>query len=143
MASSVDANLATIAEKINFLAQMIAAPANSLPTYGYSDQFARPHIEVDARGYHYVVAERGSETLRHTSHILDEILFDVFQGVTFEMACDYELAHRIEGPDFRRIVFDQQEALLARLSPAWAERRRREHAQILATYPFIDEEEPR
>jgi hypothetical protein len=135
----MDAGLTAIEEKITALAQIIAAPGSSLPTYGFSDQFARPHIEVDARGYHYVVAERGSEIQRHTSTDLDEILYDVFQGVTFEMACDYELAHRVDGRDFRRILFDQQVALLDRLSPAWAERRSREHAQILQEYPFSDE----
>jgi hypothetical protein len=135
----MDAELAAIKDRIDTLGRIIGAPAYPLPTYGVSDQTGRPHIEVDDRGVHFVVAERGSEFMRHTSAELDEILYLVLQGVTFEMACDYELAHRVPGQDFRRIAFEYQEALLARLSPAWAERRRREHAQIVETYPFVDE----
>ena len=87
--------LSEVKVKIDELAKIIGATQNMLPTYGRSEQTARPHIEVDSRGYHFVIAERGEEFERHTSLDLDEILYDVFQVVTFSLACKYELEHRI------------------------------------------------
>jgi hypothetical protein len=44
-------------------------------------------IEVDSVSYHFVTAERGQELERHTTFEIDEHLYDVFQCVTFELAC--------------------------------------------------------
>jgi hypothetical protein len=124
---------------IEGLAEKIGASPNMLPTYGYSEETARPEIQLDSRGYHFVVSERGHETERHITFDLDEILYEVFDGVTFALACTYELNHRIEGQDFRRILFTYQEDLMAQLSPAWAERNKLERDKVLEQYPFEDE----
>jgi hypothetical protein len=50
--------------EIDDLAQRIGASGLILPTYGRSEDFARPYIEVDDSGYHYVVVERGQEMER-------------------------------------------------------------------------------
>lgn len=134
----MDKKLSGVKTKIDALAKIIGAPENILPTYGRSEQTARPHIEVDSRGYHFVIAERGEEFERHTSFDLDEILYDVFQVVTFSLACKYELEHRVQGQDFRRIMFQHQEELLSKLSPSWGKRKAQEHAQILQNNPFDD-----
>jgi hypothetical protein len=124
---------------IEGLAEKIGASPNMLPTYGYSEETARPEIQLDSRGYHFVVSERGHETERHITFDLDEILYEVFDGVTFALACTYELNHRVEGQDFRRILFTYQEDLMAQLSPAWAERNKLERDKVLEQYPFEDE----
>jgi hypothetical protein len=130
--------LSEIKPMVDQLAERIGAPQNSLPTYGYSTQTGCPHIEVDSRGYHYVVAERGNEFMRHTTLDLDELLYDIFQSVTFGIACTYELDHRINDRDSRRIYFERQEQLLSQLNSSWGERRRFEHGQILRQHPFDD-----
>ncbi|GAA5023561.1 hypothetical protein GCM10011506_06510 [Marivirga lumbricoides] len=48
-----------IKSKIEELANRINAPKEYLPTYGYSEDFARPHIEVKGNELHWVVVERG------------------------------------------------------------------------------------
>ena len=40
-------------------ASLIGASGYVLPTFGHSEDGDRPYLEVDARGYHYVVVERG------------------------------------------------------------------------------------
>jgi len=130
--------LSEIKSKIDQLAKIIGASQDTLPTYGYSEQTARPHIEADSISYHFVIAERGQEFERHSSFDMNEILYDVFQVVTFELACKYELDHRINGQDSRRIMFEYQEELLSKLSLSWGERRIQEHAQILEKHPFND-----
>ena len=125
------------------LARLIGASGTALPTFGHSDDGARPHVEVDARGYHFVVVERGQELERFTTGDLDALLCRVFESATFELACGYELAHRVEGRDFRRLLFQHQVELLARLSPGWAEREAADHARILQAHPFDDASEAR
>ncbi|HEX5808543.1 MAG TPA: Imm63 family immunity protein [Anaerolineales bacterium] len=131
-------SLIEIKSEIDWLAAMIKAPPDVLPTYGYSNDGAHPHIEVDARGYHYVVRERGQETDRVTTTELQELLYHVFEHVTFSLACQYELRHRVEGQDFRRLLFRYQVALLTMLSAEWAEREAHEHEHILERFPYDD-----
>jgi hypothetical protein len=131
--------LVEIKAEVDRRAAMIGAEAHhSLPTYGHTEDFARPHIEVDSRGYHFVVVERGQELSRLTTCDLDDLLYEVFQTVTFSLACDYDLAHRIELQDCRRLIFRRQVELLSRLSAKWAERRSEKHRQILREHPFDD-----
>ena len=132
-------SLAEIKIEVDRLAETIGATAHStLPTYGYTEDFARPHIEVDSRGYHLVVVERGQEQGRFTTADLDDLLFHIFRSVTFTLAFDYELAHRIETLDCRRLGFQRQIELLALLSKGWAANESEEHERILRKHPFDD-----
>lgn len=79
---------------------------------------------------------RGQEIERHSSIDLDDILYWVFQGVTFSMAVKYEVAHRIEGEDFRRQLWQKQFELLDWLNPAWTLRRRNDLGPLLAEVGF-------
>lgn len=130
--------LSEIETEIARLAGRIDASGYVLPTYGHSEDGARPHIEVDAGGYHYVIVERGQELKRLTTSDPDELLFQVFEGVTFSLACEYELAHRVESQDSRRTLFRRQIELLSMLHPHWGEREAQRHALILRQHPFDD-----
>ena len=132
-------NLQEVQERVNQLAEVINAPSDVLPTFGFSEQIGRPHIEVDKIGYHYIVAERGNEIGHDRFTDIDDLLYKVFESITFEMSCRYELSHRIEEQDFRRIVFSHQVELLSQLSPKWANLEQGEHQRILKQCPFDDE----
>lgn len=133
-------SLAEIKSEVNRRATLIgAAGHHSLPTYGRTEDGARPHIEVDSRGYHFVVVERGQELERFTTFELDEVLYRIFQSVTFSLAIEYELAHRVETQDCRRIGFQKQVELLAQLSQRWADTEVDEHQRILQEHPFDDQ----
>jgi len=131
-------SLNEIKAEVDRLAAQIGAPADLLPTYGYSEDGARPHIEADSRGYHYVVVERGQGISRITTADLDELLFQVFEHVTFALACRYEMRHRVMDQDSRRLMFHRQIELLAMLSPAWAEIESKDHERILRQHPYND-----
>jgi len=130
--------LSQVKRRVEQMARIIGASRDILPTFGHSEHSGRPHVEVDASGYHYVVAERGNEHQRHTTLDLDELLYDVFQSVTFELACKYEQSHRVYSKDSRRITFQYQEELLSQLTPSWGERRKHEHERILEQHPYDD-----
>ena len=124
--------VAGIREQVERLAAVIEAPPGYLPTFGRSDQSGRPHVEVTADGrQHWVVCERGSEFRRRTTLVRDELLYWIFCSITSSMASSYELAHRIEGEDFRRQMFAHQFELLARLNPRWRGRRIHELGRLV------------
>ena len=77
----------------------IDAPKEYLPTYGFSEDFARPHIEVNGNELHWVVIERGQELERRHTTDEKEFLFWVFDAVTFGMATRLELQNRNENED--------------------------------------------
>ena len=85
------------------LGKIIDAPESLLPTFGFSED-TRPHIEVDRRGYHYLIAERGTED-RTTTTSLDDLLYRVFSDVISILAINCELSHRARGEDSRRKAF--------------------------------------
>lgn len=130
--------LAEIKKLVLALADKIDAPERMLPTFGYSEDGARPHIEIDARGLHYVAVERGQEQFRSTTRDQDELLRLVFDGVTFNLACSFELKNRVGARDSRRLLFSKQVELLAKLSPSWAARKVDDHIEILREHPFDD-----
>jgi len=131
-------NLVEIKLEIERLAGLVAAGQELLPSYGYSDGSGRPHIEVDVRGYHYVESERGHEFDRWTTEDLDDLLYAVFRSVTFQIACEYELRHRVPEKEPRRMIFPQQIGLMSTLSAKWAERLSREKEKIVSLFPFDD-----
>lgn len=130
--------LLEIEADVSAMASRIAVPAAFLPTFGRSRDGAHPHVEVGADVYQYVVVERGCELERRRTPDYLKLLYWVFADVTHQMAFDHELRHRVAHQDSRRIAFAMQVELLARLDPAFADRRRREIAKILAKAPYND-----
>ena len=121
------------------LASRINAPIHLLPTFSNPIGDATPNIEIDNSGrYHFVISERGTEYERKITSDLNDLMYWIFSGVTFSMACDYELKNRIEDKDSRRIMFAKQEELLGLLNKDWEERERNEHKSILINNPFDD-----
>jgi Immunity protein 63 len=105
--------------------------------FGVSSQDGTPHIEVDT-AYHYVICERGEEFGRRTTHDIDELLYWIASDLTFVRAVDHELRNRVEGQDFRRILFQYQRELMAQLSLEWSRRLDIKIEETLAAYPFVD-----
>lgn len=124
--------------EVNNFALILKSPKEYLPTYGYSNDFAQPHIEINSLQYHYVIIERGQEYERKSTNDIHELLYWIFKSITFNMAIDYEFNNRIESLDSRRIAFKKQEELLNILNPEWREKLENEHKLILEKHPFDD-----
>ena len=135
--------LAEIQNEVSRLAAQIGAMEKFLPTYGRTTDGARPHIEVDSRGYHYVVVERGEEIKRIITRDFDELLYHIFESVTSTLTYDYELANRIENQDCRRLAFQHQIELLSKISTTWANRESKQHGEVLRQHPFDDDSDAR
>lgn len=109
-----------------------------LPTFGYSQDGARPAIFVNQKGFHYVIVERGEVLREETSTDIHELLYWVFESITFALARDYELKHREMDKDSRRLLFSEQERLIGLIHVNYQERLVRKHQEILALHPFHD-----
>jgi hypothetical protein len=131
--------LSAVKELVDTFGGLIHAPQHLYPTYGRSADGALPHIELDDSGtFHFVVVERGRELERQTTTELDDLLFWIFDTITFSMACTFELANRNHSQDFRRVLFSKQEELLGRINMNWQKRKQTDHSLILARHPFTD-----
>jgi hypothetical protein len=116
----------------------LGVPEARFPYQSQPAHDGSPHVEVTGDLYHYVVTERGTEFERRSTPDADELLYWLLQGVTFSLACDFELKHRVAGRDFRRLLFAKQLELLRGLSPDWERKRASEIERVLQQHPFDD-----
>jgi len=125
----------TLIAKIREMASAINAPESTLPAVGEWNDFANPYVMIDDGAYHYLVRERGETLQDRKTHDLNELLYWIFQDVTFNMAVQFETKHRVANQDFRRMLFDHQLQLLGTLHPSWRRTREQEIAAILEQSP--------
>lgn len=130
--------LAALVRRMLALGEKLGLPACSLPGTVRPEQGAHPWIEATAAGYALVTSERGLEIERRETAEAEELLYWVFEGVTFSMAVEYEFRRRQGEQDCRRVIFARQVELLGVLAPEWAARRAAEQAAILERHPYDD-----
>ncbi|MFG6494773.1 Imm63 family immunity protein [Fictibacillus sp. UD] len=128
-------SLESIKKVVDHYAKLINVHTYHL-TYGFSKDFAIPHIEVDETGYHYAIVERGVELKRLTTTDLNELLFAIFDGITYETALKYEVENRVENQDSRIISFKKQEELLGVINEKWRMKQELYHKEILKRSPY-------
>ncbi|MBU3130148.1 Imm63 family immunity protein [Clostridium tagluense] len=116
----------------------INTPIYHLPTFGVNEDYTRPEIRVKKSAYHYVISEKRQEIKHQVTKNLDELLYSTFKYITFEMACDYEVRNRMEGQDFRRLLFNKQLELINLISEEFSLLLKTEIEVILKKYPFKD-----
>jgi hypothetical protein len=131
-------SITTIRKKVREYGKKINAPKKLLTIRTTSDGFATPYIEINKESYNYVVSERGTEFKRKKTTDLDKILYWIFKDIVFELASEFELNHRKEDEDFRRILFVKEIELMEKLDPKWGKWLKKEQNEILKKYPYED-----
>ena len=94
------------------------------------------HFEPRGEGWRVVTTERGGE---YDPAILandEEALFLQTSDLTFSMACDYELANRIEDRDCRELISEHQIKLTNQVSPDWGNRMKQKWEATFRSYPL-------
>jgi hypothetical protein len=128
-----------IRQKINLLAKKIDAPKDLLPAFSFSERAeGQLSIEVDDLNYHLRAWDRDLLTINRQTPEIDELLYWVFELITFDMASNYEVNHRDEKIDFRRKLFSYQLSLLEKLSPKWKGICQANISEILRNHPYND-----
>ena len=82
-------------------------------------------IYVDDKKYHYVTKERGQIIKEVDSVDIDDILYEIFKSITANIARSYEINHRDNSKDTRRIWFQKQLDLLDKINPKFEKRRKK------------------
>lgn len=93
-----------------------------LPEINNSNDFAKPFIEIDRYGYNYVCRERGEEIFRKLPFDLNDLLYEVFTDVTYELAIKWEVKNRNEKEDSRLRLFGKQVQLMSTINEDFGER---------------------
>ena len=113
-------NLGKIKEKIEELALKINAPSRLLPGFGRQDFDSQYFIVVDpSEKMCYIRVERGKEFERRETFNMDELLFWVFDSVTFWMASEFGIEHARPDEDYRRVRFKKHEELMGLINLKW------------------------
>ena len=120
-----------IKKRVEKLAKKIQAPESYIPTFDYSEQSGLPHIEIIGNTFYYVVCERGIEFSRKSTNDEKELLYWIFQSITFSMACDLERKNRKENEDFRIQLFQIQEDLITIIDREYALILKDKHEKLL------------
>src|SRR5687767_5055449 len=131
-------NLNEIESAIIEIASRLSVDPVLLPTFGYSEESGRPHIEVTSDRLCYIVRERGHEFSRTCFNSLEDLLFITFKNITLDIAGSYEVRNRIKTQDSRRLIFAKQLDLMDMLNPLWKSKLIEDHNKILSTHPFDD-----
>ncbi|VTP75726.1 Uncharacterised protein [Leclercia adecarboxylata] len=88
--------------------------------------------------YNYIYSERGYEFSRKVTHSLNTLLYWIMSEFAYQIAYQYELEHRVEGRDGRRIAFPKFIEIMANMNPAWESEARVDIQKILAEAPYDD-----
>jgi hypothetical protein len=131
-------SISTIRKKIREYGKRINAPSRLLTIRTSSDGFGTPHIEIDEKGYNYVVSERGEEYERRQTKDINILLYWIFKSIVFIMASDYELENRKTNEDFRRQLFAKQIELMEKLDSKFTQWNKKELDKILEKSPYED-----
>ena len=125
-------------KEVEKIGNIIGAPRSLLIVNTSPIGDGTPHVEFKNDECFYVSSERGHEIFREKISDLNELLYRIFDRITTRMATDYELDHRVESQDCRRLIFDKKLELLGKISSDWEDRERREIAKTLAVSPYDD-----
>ena len=128
----------SLIEKIKHLGKVIDAPEKLLDGFEKQNQYAQPYIEYKFPFYYLITSENGRELERRKFHDVDMLLYNVFEKITFEMALEYEVAHRIPKQDSRRLLFSYQLKLMNKLSLKWRNQLQKKIVEIVKRNPYQD-----
>lgn len=121
----------TLQQRLEAELKKISDDVTLLPEINHSNEFARPFIEIDELGYHYVCRERGEEIFRKFPFDTEELVFEVFADITFSLASEWELKNRDPNEDFRLRLFKKQVELMTRINSDFGKKLNEQLARLL------------
>ncbi len=125
--------------QVNKLALKIAATPELYPTFGTSDLSGRPYIVIKDDTYYFLINDKDTVSIKRQTNSLPELLYWIFDDITFHMGVNHAINHRVTDVDPRRMIFKKQLELLQILRPDWKEQKQLEIEEILAKHPYRDE----
>lgn len=132
------AQLEALRQEFFVIAEHLTAPRNLIQFYTRRQDDGAYHLEVVGDEYHYISTERGKTLNVRITRDPKEVLFWLTENLTKLMASEYELNHRVERQDSRRLRFAKHVELMESIDHLWAERVADKYESILVKHPFDD-----
>jgi hypothetical protein len=138
--ASVDslAQLEAVRQEFHAIAEQLSVPTNLVEFHTRQQDDGAYHLEVMGDEYHYISTERGKTLDVRTTRDPEDVLFWLTENLTRSMASEYELNHRVERRDSRRLWMAKHVEYMQSINPAWAARVTEKYEAILVNYPFDD-----
>lgn len=108
--------------RLYYLADKIEAPRTIVAQHAgvLSDINNEYHVvELSDGTFEWYYRERGDERLLAKSKSVDDLMYAIFKSITHSLASEHECAHRVDGQDFRIILFEHQLFLMMSLNQMW------------------------
>jgi hypothetical protein len=118
------------------IAEHLSAPKKHVLFAETPQHDGSAHVEYEGNELLYVITERGSRFEERRTRDPKELLYWLVSDLTWNMAVDYELNHRIENEDCRRQIFSKNSEYLNSINVDWAARKKSEYDTILTDHPF-------
>lgn len=74
-----------INSKITEIAKKLQIPLEYLPEINIYNDYAKPYIEIYNNIIYYIIRERGVEYERTIYHNIDDLLYRIFEDISFEL----------------------------------------------------------
>jgi hypothetical protein len=133
-------SLKEIKKKVDEIYQRVL-PKTIVPyiTYNFAIGDATPNIEVNEHGYCFVISERGVEIERRITQDIQELMYWIFEYVTYNIASKYAVYNPYPSNwKQRRIRWKNQLELLGRISQDFKEKCKLEIMETLKNAPLED-----
>ncbi len=118
--------LPQIEGKVREFAQVMFAPEDLIPTFGYSKESGLPHVEISDQKYHLVVSENGKQVSRESTEDPDELLFLIMHTISLSMACE-RMQSQTNYESFRMRLFQAQKNIISKINLAYMYRIKQKH----------------
>lgn len=104
------------------LARIINVPNNLLPAYGIVDG-GEPYILITSNDKLFLESsERGQTLWSINAANVEDLLFEVFNFITHEMAKQESEIHKYQNQDIKRFILLKKIELLGQIKKEWEER---------------------
>ena len=131
-------SISDLQKRVDAIVLNIGAPRLSINLSSSPFDDGTPYISFDNNKYNYICSERGTEFSRRVTDAEDELLYWIIFDLVHRIAFQYELKHRIDDSDGRRIAFPKVIELMTEINPIWGLKSQREIEMTLALAPYND-----
>ncbi|MCG7781906.1 Imm63 family immunity protein [Lelliottia amnigena] len=131
-------NINELQEKVESLALLTGASPHSINLRTSPADDGAPYISFENNKYNYIFSERGYEFFRRVTDSSDEILYWIMLDFVHDIAVAYELKHRVQNKDGRRIYFPKIVELMSEMKSEWGCKAQQEIDETLRQSPYDD-----
>lgn len=126
-------------EKVLDNEEVISALQNTHFFYGDGKYEPGSYVYEKNGIYHYVgVGDRGGIIEEIKSENMEDVLYKIYSGVTFNKATQYAMVNKKKNEDWRRLLFSKQLEILRCINEQYYNRRFDEIQNILISNPYRD-----